>query len=192
MKEEDGVNTLLSLNKTLHDLVDTKLQLGIADGDNKTLFTAFAIGKAFKTYEAIDILCRSGYGEDAFMLARTLFELMVTTVYILQDSTEDRLARYASYDWVTRKQMYEYVVSNESLLAGLNKEIESGGSSDTVAQVETEYKRVMGKYGYKNGTWSDKSKKECLNQSVGSMHITPSIDCNVLLATQTLEVLTST
>ena len=77
MTEE--MNTLLKFNKELHDLVDSKLQLDITNGDNKAFFTAFAMGKAFKTYEAIGILCRSGYGEDAFMLARTLFELMVTT-----------------------------------------------------------------------------------------------------------------
>lgn len=157
MTEE--INILLKFNKELHDLVDTKLQLDITDGDNKAFFTAFAMGKAFKTDEAIGLLCRSGYGEDAFMLARTLFELMVTTAYILQDTTEDRLTRYASHDWVTRKQMYDYVVSNESLLAGLNKEIKSGNRPDTVVEVEAGYKKVMDKYKYQNGTWSDKSIK---------------------------------
>lgn len=166
MTEE--MNTLLKFNKELHDLVDSKLQLDITNGDNKAFFTAFAMGKAFKTYEAIGILCRSGYGEDAFMLARTLFELMVTTAYILQDTTDDRLIRYASHDWVTRKQMYDYVVSNESLLAGLNKEIESGNRPGTVAEVEAEYKKVMEKYKYQNGTWSDKSIKG-MSESVGRL-----------------------
>jgi len=166
MTEE--INILLKFNKELHDLVDSKLQLDITDGDNKAFFTAFAMGKAFKTYEAIGLLCRSGYGEDAFMLARTLFELMVTTAYILQDTTEDRLTRYASHDWVTRKQMYDYVVSNESLLAGLNKEIESGNRPDTVTEVEAEYKKVMEKYKYQNGTWSDKNIK-CMSESIGRL-----------------------
>ncbi len=166
MTEE--INILLKFNKELHDLVDSKLQLDITNGDNKAFFTAFAMGKAFKTYEAIGILCRSGYGEDAFMLARTLFELMVTTVYILQDITEDRLTRYASHDCVTRKQMYDYVVSNESLLAGLNKEIESGNRPDTIAEVEVEYKKVMEKYKYQNGTWSDKSIKD-MSKSIGRL-----------------------
>jgi hypothetical protein len=166
MTEE--INILLRFNKELHDLVDSKLQLDITDGDNKAFFIAFAMGKAFKTYEAIGLLCLSGYGEDAFMLTRTLFELMVTTAYILQDTTEDRLTRYASHDWVTRKQMYDYVVSNESLLAGLNKEIESGSRPDTVAEVEAEYKKVMEKYKYQNGTWSDKSIKG-MSESIGRL-----------------------
>jgi len=157
MKEE--MNTLLSLNKQLHDLVEGKLQQDITDGSDKDFFIAFIIGKAFKTYEATGLLCRSGYGEDAFMLARTLLELMVTASYILQDDTEDRLMRYMNYDWVTRKKMYDYIVTKDELLTGINKEIESGNKEDTLAEVEEEYKKAMKKYEYKNGTWSDKSIK---------------------------------
>ncbi len=166
MTEE--INILLKFNIELYELVDSKLQRDITNGDNKAFFTAFAMGKAFKTYEAIGLLCRSGYGEDAFMLARTLFELMVTAAYILQDTTEDRLTRYVSHDWVTRKQMYDYVVSDESLLVGLNKEIESGNKPDMVAEVEAEYKKVMEKYKYQNGTWSDKSIKG-MSESIGRL-----------------------
>lgn len=166
MTEE--VNTLLKFNKELHDLVEAKLQSDINDENNKAFFTAFALGKAFKTYEAVGLLCRNGYGEDAFMLARTLFELMVTTVYILQDPTEDRLTRYVSHDWVTRKEMYDNIVSNDALLAGFNKEIESGDRPNTVAEVEAEYKKVMEKYKYQNGTWSDKSIKG-MSESIGRL-----------------------
>lgn len=157
MKEE--MNTLLSLNKQLHDLVEGKLQQDITDGNDKDFFMAFIIGKAFKTYEATWLLCRSGYGEDAFMLSRTLLELMVTASYVLQDDTEDRLMRYMSHDWVTRKKMYDYVATKDELLAELNKEIESGNRKNTLAEVEEEYKKVMEKYKYKNGTWSDKNIK---------------------------------
>lgn len=166
MTEE--VNILLKFNKELHHLVEAKLQSDITDKNNKVFFTAFALGKAFKTYEATGVLCRSGYGEDAFMLARTLFELMLTTVYILQDPTEDRLTRYASHDWVTRKQMYDNIVSSDSLLAGFNTEIESGDRPNTVAEVEAEYKKVMEKYKYQNGTWSDKSIKG-MSEAIGRL-----------------------
>jgi hypothetical protein len=166
MNEEiNTLNILLGFNKQLHDLIDAKLELDIAPGDNKDLFTAFAIGKAFKTYEAVGILCRSGYGEDAFMLARTLFELMVTTWYILQDDTDDRLIRYMNYDWVTRKKMYDYVITKDDLLSGLNKAIESENKEDTIVEVEAEYKKVMEKYKYGMG-WSDKSIKD-MSEAIG-------------------------
>ncbi|MDB5204413.1 MAG: hypothetical protein JWP09_441 [Candidatus Taylorbacteria bacterium] len=162
----EDVKKLLDLNDELHKLVDTKLQLDITEGNNKSFFVAFAIGKAFKSHEAILLLCKNGYGEDAFMLARTLFELMITTAYISQDTTDDRLTRYMNHDWVTRKQMYDYVVSKESLLAGLNQEIEASNKQDVLAEVEAEYKKVMEKYKYQNGTWSDKSIKG-MSESVG-------------------------
>ena len=92
---------------------------------------------------------------------------MVTTSYILQDDTENRLTRYVSYDWVARKEMCDYIVSNNSLLAELNKEIESGGKADTLVEVETEYKKVMEKYNYRNG-WSDKSIKG-MSESIGRL-----------------------
>jgi hypothetical protein len=162
----ENINTLLSFNKQLHDLVESKLQLDINDGNNKDFFVAFVMAKAFKTYEALGVLCRAGYGEDAFMLARTLFELMITTAYILQDETEGRLLRYMSYDWVTRKKMYEYVVTKEELLIHLNKEIESGNRDNTIAEVEEEYKKAMEKYHYNNNGWSDKNIKE-MSEAVG-------------------------
>lgn len=163
MTEE--INILLKFNKELHDLVDSKLQLDITDSDNKAFFAAFVIGKAFKTYEAIGLLCRSGYGEDAFMLARTLLELMITTSYILKDETEDTLMRYMNYDWVTRKKMYDYIMTKDELLVGLNKAIDSDGKQGTPTEIEEKYKEVMEKYKYKNG-WSDKSI-ESMSETIG-------------------------
>lgn len=156
MPEE--IKTLLSLNVRLHKIAETQLQSEIHDDSNKAFFEAFVLGKAFKSYEAILLLCRNAYGEDAFMLTRTLFELMVTNSYILKDCTENTLMRYMHYDWVTRKEMYDYVISNPELLAQLNKDIESGSRANTIPEVEEEYKKAMTKYGYRNG-WSDKSIK---------------------------------
>ena len=161
----EETNVMLNFNKQLHDLVEAKLQLVITNGNNKDFFMAFVMGKAFKTYEAIGLLCRSGYGEDAFMLARTLLELMVTSAYVLHDETEDTLMRYMSYDWVTRKKMYDYIATKDELLTGLNKAVESGNKEGTLAEIEEEYKKVMEKYKYKNG-WSDKSIKG-MSETIG-------------------------
>lgn len=165
MPEE--IKTLFSLNGELHNLVDTQLQFDISDKNNKSFFVAFVIGKAYKTYEAIILLCKNGYGEDAFMLARTLFELMVTAVYILQDESEDRLMRYMNYDWVTRKQMYDYIATKDDLLANLNKAIESGGKENTIDEVERKYKAVMERYHYRD-SWSDKTIQG-MSDSIGRL-----------------------
>ena len=158
----EDVKTIASFNERLHKLAETQLQMEISDDSNKSFFEAFVLGKAFKTYEAILLLCRNGYGEDAFMLARSLFELMVTNSYILQDPTEDMLMRYMHYDWVTRKEMYDYISSNPDLLAKLNDEITSGRKLNTIPEVEQEYENAMAKYKYQNG-WSDKTIRGMAN-----------------------------
>ncbi len=155
----EKINKLLAFNNELREMAGTELDKEMSDGNSKSLFVSFAIGKGFKTHEAILLLCKNGYGEDAFMLARTLFELMVTTAYILKDPTDEKLVRYMEYDWVTRKEMYDYVASKDELLEELNKVIESKSNDlQTVAEVKREYDRVMSEYKYDaRFKWSDKS-----------------------------------
>jgi hypothetical protein len=125
---------------------------------NKAFFSATILGKAYKTHEAMLLLCKHGFGEDAFMLSRTLFEIMVMMSYILADNTDDRLMRWVEHDWVTRKEMFDYVVSKDDFLKSLNERIDSGAAEpDVLSTIESECKRVMDKYGYKSHGWSDKS-----------------------------------
>ncbi|MBI3335762.1 MAG: hypothetical protein HY001_04680 [Candidatus Portnoybacteria bacterium] len=150
-------SSIFDFNKQLSHLVYSKFE-NIKPDSDKSFFIAFIIGKAYKTHKAIMLLCKQGYGEDAFMLARTLFELMITTSYIFQDDSDERLMRYMEYDWVTRKKMYDYAVTKDELSEALNKKVghEKGGRG-VINQVQTEYKRVMTKYKYNKNGWSDKS-----------------------------------
>ncbi|MDP2676208.1 MAG: DUF5677 domain-containing protein [bacterium] len=153
------IKTLIAFNVELNTLVEGKLADDTKAQNSFSLFMSFVSAKAFKTHEAILLLCRHGYGEDAFMLARTLFELGVMSSYILQDSSEKRLMRYMEHDWVTRKEMYDYVRSKDELLCQLNKQIEAQELNQNVLEeVEREYKRVVAEYGFKPKTgWSNKS-----------------------------------
>lgn len=157
--------TFFSFHERLHKIAQTQLQNEIHDTASKTFFQAFVLGKAFKTFEAVLLLCHNGYGEDAFMLTRTLFELMVTDAYIMRDTTDDMLMRYLSYDWVTRKEMYDYIKENPGLLAQLNAELRSGGNANAISEVEAEYQKAMDTYRYRNG-WSDKSIKG-MSEAIG-------------------------
>ena len=166
-------NTLLGFNKQLHDLVDKQLKLDILPKDNLDFFASFAVAKAFKTYEAVGTLCHAGYGEDAFMLARTLLELMVATCYILRDKTEERLLRYMNYDWVTRKKMFDYLKSKPELVAELEKAIHSGTHQDARTEIEEEFKKVKEKYKYGN-SWSDKTMEDMLEE-IGRADLYPTV-----------------
>ncbi|NKE72979.1 DUF5677 domain-containing protein [Candidatus Manganitrophus noduliformans] len=157
MKEQNRI--LAELNRELHKLVDARLQEDIKGESDKDFFAIFALGKAYKTHEAILLLSEQGYGEDALVLTRMLFELMIITSYILQDETDQRLIRYLEHDWVQRKEMYDCVVTTDKGLEFLNNELQSGNRDPlTIADIEAEYKRVMKKHNYqKHLGWSDKS-----------------------------------
>lgn len=159
MTSNKNIENLIAFNVELNTLVEGKFGDDTKVQSNFSLFMSFVLAKAFKTHEAILLLCRHGYGEDAFMLARTLFELGIMSSYILQDSSEKRLMRYMEHDWVTRKEMYDYVGSKDELLEQLNKQIEARElNQDVLEDVNREYKRVVAEYGFKPKVgWSDKS-----------------------------------
>lgn len=65
--------------------------------------------KAFKTYKAINIFCKEGYGQDAGILLRSLFEIYVNIAYISKDEREKRAKRYYEYSYVAKKHLVELV-----------------------------------------------------------------------------------
>ena len=160
MKQEN-IKVLLDFNNKLKNIIEPKLQESIYDKNSKSFFIAFVFGKAYKTHDAILLLCKNGFGEDAFMLSRVLFELMVTSIYILNDESGKRFERYVEYDWVTRKKLYDYIFNNKYLLTKLNKKIDGiKHKKEDLEEINKEYQWVKNKYKYKNLGWSDKNIKE--------------------------------
>lgn len=154
---------LLTVNHELRffveDLVRKKRRRNISPKD---AFCAYALSKGFKTHGAIISLCKAGYGEDAGVLTRTLFELLINLLYILEDPTEERGYRYLSYDWIQRKKMFDYIIkSNPSILAQHNQRIStSSKDKEWHKHVIEMAQKVNKKYQYKNNSWSDKNLRE--------------------------------
>ncbi len=68
----------------------------------------FAVGKGLKTHEALLILCRSGYAQDAKSLLRVLYEVALGVRWIMQAEGKDRhnrALRWLDYDWVVRFEL---------------------------------------------------------------------------------------
>ena len=63
--------------------------------------------KAFKTYKGISILCKEGYGQDAGILLRSLFEIYVNIAYISKSKSEKRSKRYYEYSYIKKKHLVE-------------------------------------------------------------------------------------
>ncbi len=147
------------LNRGLDTVLGTRLEAGVSYSDSKQLFTIFVIAKASKTHEAITFLCKNGFGEDAFMLSRTLFELLVIFLYILADKKDDRLTRYMEYDHVTRKKLYDHIATRPELLN------DKRATPEIFQQIRSACESVKDNY-EKPFTWSDKSIGE-MSKEVG-------------------------
>ena len=61
--------------------------------------------KGLKSYNAILGLCEGGYGEDAAIVLRALFQTAVTARYLTQRDFRERYARYQGYQWVLTERL---------------------------------------------------------------------------------------
>lgn len=80
---------LFELNKNLFQLADDMINTGKMKRDAPLHdVIAFLFSKALKTFQAVDILCQRGYGQDVAILARTLFEILVHVRYLAKGDDE--------------------------------------------------------------------------------------------------------
>jgi hypothetical protein len=106
-------------------------------------------------------LCQEGFGEDASILNRTIFELLITLLYILKDPTDERAYRYYAFDWILREKMFKYAEQKPELLLQLEQRALRPKSGDvSIDEVKKMAQEVQKKYSYKGYNWSDKSLGE--------------------------------
>ena len=95
-------NALYASGEELHRLIKSiNLAGGYPDTKKNRIVSAFLV-KATKTHNAIIILCKQGYGEDAVILARSLFDMLVDILYITRFKLDTMADRYEFYDDVWR------------------------------------------------------------------------------------------
>lgn len=152
---------LFSFNHQLKLLADEYLKKEINNIGPKDALIAFTLAKSYKTHSAIMLLCKEGYGVDASILNRTIFELLITLLYILKDPTDGRAYRYYAFDWILRMRMFGYAEKNPQLLLQLEQRTLKPKPGDvSVVEVKKMAKQVQNKYKYKGYNWSDKSLGE--------------------------------
>lgn len=152
---------LFSFNHQLKLLADDYLGKEVRSTGPKDVLVSFTLAKSYKTHSAIMTLCEGGYGEDASILNRTIFELLITLLYILKDPTDERAYRYYAFDWVLRDKMFKYAEQKPELLLQLEQRALKPKRGDiSITEVKKMAKQVQDKYGYKNYNWSDKSLGE--------------------------------
>ena len=146
-----------SLRKCIEEIIDKEYKIS----DDKKMFTAFCLGKAYKTQGAILFLCKNGFGQDASILLRSIVDILITLLYIKKDPTNNRMQRYFDYDWVLRKTMFDYCKTKPEIM----KQLEDRGTKidltrDSIETIEKEAKQAQDKHNYAYGRWSAHTTKQ--------------------------------
>lgn len=120
----------------------------------------FFFCKAYKSYQAIRVLWREGFAEDAFILARTIFELALQTRYMREDP-KPRARLFAEHDPVMR---YRYYLRLKKLGdAKLVQRIER--NTQGLEELKRNYDRLQAKYPDNKGWWGQSIA--CLAKHLG-------------------------
>ena len=173
--ENNSISQLIKFNEDLKKIADFILFTRDFDPKNaKETFLIYSLGKAYKTHSSILILCKNGYGQDSAILTRSLFELAVTTLYILKDSTDSRAERWVDYDWIRRNKMYEYMKSEDRFIE-LLRERSKDLKNDPVAKIKRVAQEMQKKHNYNRKLgWCDKNIFD-MTKEVGLESLYPTV-----------------
>ncbi len=154
LSQEPKYQQLFSFNEELRKLIEDNWDKTIAVKTPTEAIVVFALTKGYKTHKASLVLCDQGFGQDAAILVRSLFELAVICGYITKDKTENKALRYINYDWISRKKMFTYVQSKEHLVKLIKEE---RPETDKIIEDVLKYsKEADEEFGYEYFGWSDK------------------------------------
>ncbi|MGB8658208.1 MAG: DUF5677 domain-containing protein [Candidatus Zixiibacteriota bacterium] len=107
---------------------------------------SFLFAKSYKTTKAALLLCKSGYTEDALILARVNFEAALWALYIIKDkeNAEEKAQAFIKYDAIDRKERLQKILNhyenNDEFKEKLREEL--GQVQKELPVTEDECKRV--------------------------------------------------
>ena len=100
--------------------------------------------RATVTMQAIQVLCKEGFGEDALALVRCLFEILVTLRYI-KNNPQRRGKRFFQFSVIQEKEYSERYVK-----AGIGEVTE-----ENLKEINTAYEKTKNIFGPKDINWTD-------------------------------------
>lgn len=151
---------LIKLNNELLDLVGDLLEQGLPHYEYWTVaqwYIVFALIKSYKTANSVMILCNHGNGQDAFILVRTLFELMLNTEYIFISDTDEKLELFNKFDWILRDRMITNALKNEKTSELLYEKLKDSGVNLEDIKLKAQSHKKSYKKGENPNNWSKKS-----------------------------------
>ncbi len=115
------------------------------------------LGKSYKTHNAILLLAKGGYGEDAVILARSLFEMLISLKYIFSRDDDYLAEKYLAYDAVLQDMMYEDTMSVESTRKLFLERQENPKPYDmSLETIKRDSLEAIKKYQFNKKEWSGK------------------------------------
>jgi len=141
---------LIKLNEDICKLVDDTFTRKLTLSTEAKQITAIGLAKAYKTLQAILLLCKAGYGQDAGILLRSLFNLTVNVLYINKDPV-NRAKRYIGYGNILRQK-----IAKTPTLSDIMGKLDEC----TLNEIDREVERAKETYKYNRSGWSDKSIKD--------------------------------
>jgi len=116
-------NSLLQLAENLQDEFNKReIKRDALSADLGLLCFFFA--KASKTASAVVFLCQEGYAEDAFVLVRTIFEIVVKSFYIFKSDSIERARAFILYDHFEKRKQLRKIANWNKKEKIENKELE--------------------------------------------------------------------
>jgi|GEM_PF-2016593 len=122
----------------------------------------FILTRAIKTFAAIEVLCRNGYGQDVAALVRSLMESLITAQYIVHkpEMADDLARRFVEYKWI----LFRRSLAEEELAvreAQETKRIEFMEKKNLVLRHVDEFRKKYNVISDKGLlTWSGKTLKD--------------------------------
>lgn len=104
--------------------------------------------KGLNTFWATYALCREGFGSEALITVRSLFNLVIDSLWIAKDGSGERAERYLAFDIVFRKQRVDVMKSYSPKLP----------APPDYAEIEKQYNLLKTRFnlkGTRKDTWTD-------------------------------------
>jgi hypothetical protein len=109
-------------------------------------------GKGCKTHEAILLLAQGGYGQDAGILLRSLFNLVINVMW-MGIEPETRVKMFVDYDWMLRDQAGVRVAYGIEHL-GLESSLTGEQRTELDHEISAEVARVIEEHDFGKSGWA--------------------------------------
>lgn len=159
---------LFSFNFELRSTADQYLDKPFSVDSARHAIAQMFLGKSYKTHAATLSLCEKGYGEDAAILIRSLFENFINLKYILSAEDDSRAERYLDFDFVLQKMMLDYAQDKPELLKMIEEREKRPKPNDMdIKTINSMAKKATDQHGFNMVKgWSDKSIKQ-MSEDIG-------------------------